>query len=196
MADNVTADPGTGGAIFAAAQLTFSGDTADVPLNGIGILSGSEGSWTMALQVGGAGAVASGVQRVTLASDDPAVAKLGQIFSTGIPVTGTVTVGSHDVTNVGVFAVQVSSALPAGTNAIGKLASNAGVTIGAVEIAAAQTLATVTTVGTVSSVTAIANALPAGNNNIGDVDIASIAAGDNNIGNVDIVTVPSDPLAP
>lgn len=34
-------------------------------------------------------------------------------------------------------------------------------------------------------------ALPAGNNNIGDVDIASIAAGDNNIGNVDIVTMPN-----
>lgn len=34
-------------------------------------------------------------------------------------------------------------------------------------------------------------AIPAGNNNIGDVDIASIAAGDNNIGNVDIVTVPA-----
>lgn len=33
-------------------------------------------------------------------------------------------------------------------------------------------------------------ALPAGNNNIGDVDIASIAAGDNNIGNVDVVTLP------
>jgi hypothetical protein len=33
--------------------------------------------------------------------------------------------------------------------------------------------------------------LPAGNNNIGDVDIASIAAGDNNIGNVDIVTMPA-----
>jgi hypothetical protein len=33
--------------------------------------------------------------------------------------------------------------------------------------------------------------IAAGNNNIGDVDIASIAAGDNNIGNVDIVTVPA-----
>jgi hypothetical protein len=33
-------------------------------------------------------------------------------------------------------------------------------------------------------------ALPAGTNNIGDVDILSIAAGDNNIGNVDIVTMP------
>lgn len=37
-------------------------------------------------------------------------------------------------------------------------------------------------------------ALPAGTNNIGDVDIASIAAGDNNIGNVDVVTVPADPF--
>lgn len=33
-------------------------------------------------------------------------------------------------------------------------------------------------------------ATPAGTNNIGDVDIASIAAGDNNIGNVDVVTLP------
>jgi len=35
--------------------------------------------------------------------------------------------------------------------------------------------------------------IPAGTNNIGDVDIASIAAGDNNIGNVDVVTLPSIP---
>lgn len=34
----------------------------------------------------------------------------------------------------------------------------------------------------------IGAAIPAGTNNIGDVDIASIAAGDNNIGNVDIVS--------
>jgi hypothetical protein len=32
-------------------------------------------------------------------------------------------------------------------------------------------------------------ALPAGNNNIGDVDVASIAAGDNNIGNVDVASI-------
>lgn len=61
------------------------------------------------------------------------------------------------------------------------------------------------TVTTVSAVTAISNALPAGDNNIGnvdlasaipagtnnigDVDILSIAAGDNNIGNVDIASI-------
>lgn len=41
----------------------------------------------------------------------------------------------------------------------------------------------------------LASAIPAGTNNIGDVDIASIAAGDNNIGNVDIVTMPNVTLA-
>jgi hypothetical protein len=53
-------------------------------------------------------------------------------------------------------------------------------------------LAGVTTVG---AVTAITNALPAGTNNIGDVDVLSIAAGDNNIGNVDIVTMPNVVIA-
>jgi hypothetical protein len=41
--------------------------------------------------------------------------------------------------------------------------------------------------------TTVGGSLPAGTNNIGDVDIASIAAGDNNIGNVDVVTLPSIP---
>ena len=42
---------------------------------------------------------------------------------------------------------------------------------------------------------AVNAALPAGANNIGDVDILTIAAGDNNIGNVDIVTMPNVTLA-
>ena len=50
-------------------------------------------------------------------------------------------------------------------------------------------IGTVTTVTTVSAVTAISNALPAGNNNIGDVDVATIAAGNNNIGDVDIASI-------
>lgn len=56
--------------------------------------------------------------------------------------------------------VQVVAALPAGANAIGKLAANAGVTIGAVEFAAAQTI---------GAVTSITNALPAGTNRLGSV---------------------------
>lgn len=83
--------------------------------------------------------------------------------------------------------VAVVSALPAGTNAIGKLAANSGVTIGAVEIAAAQTLATVTTVG---AVTAISNALPAGANAIGKLAANSGV----DIGDVDVTSVPADPF--
>jgi hypothetical protein len=79
MADNVVADAGAGGSTFAAASLSFSGDTVVVPGSFVGILSGSEGSWTFSLLVGGAGAVAAGVQRMTLASDDPAVVSLAII---------------------------------------------------------------------------------------------------------------------
>lgn len=43
-----------------------------------------------------------------------------------------------------------------------------------VDVLTLPTLSNVTTVGTVSSVTAIANALPAGTNNIGDVDVLSV----------------------
>lgn len=41
----------------------------------------------------------------------------------------------------------------------------------------------------------LTTALPAGNNNIGDVDVASIAAGNNNIGDVDIASLPSSSSA-
>src|SRR5205823_2753381 len=40
----------------------------------------------------------------------------------------------------------IDAALPAGTNAIGKLAANSGVTIGAVELASSQTLAALTSI--------------------------------------------------
>lgn len=55
--------------------------------------------------------------------------------------------------------------------------------------AAVITSGVITTVG---AVTAISNALPAGNNNIGDVDVASLPAlpaGNNNIGDVDIASI-------
>jgi hypothetical protein len=84
-------------------------------------------------------------------------------------VEGTVTVAAHAVTNAGVFAVQVNG------DALTSL----------------QTLDNAIS-GSEMQVDVVA-ALPAGNNNIGDVDVASIAAGDNNIGNVDVVTLPAIP---
>lgn len=63
--------------------------------------------------------------------------------------------------------------LAAGTAAIGKLAANSGVDIGDVDILS----------------------IAAGDNNIGNVDLASaIPAGTNNIGDVDVLTVPADPF--
>jgi hypothetical protein len=71
LADNLLT--GATGATVTFASLSFSGDTAYMPVGANGILSGSEGSWSFSLLVGGAGAVTAGTQRMTLASDDPAV---------------------------------------------------------------------------------------------------------------------------
>lgn len=100
--------------------------------------------WAGAAATAGAGAVAAGTPRVTLASDDPAVASLsvmddwdetnraavntiaGQVGVQG--ASGVVTALTQRV----VLATDV--ALPAGTAAIGKLAANTGVDIGDVDV--------------------------------------------------------------
>lgn len=79
MSDNTTLNAGSGGEDLASAEVTFSGDTTSVQICGGGIVTGSAESYAVSLIVGGAGAVAAGVQRVTLASDDPAVALLTTI---------------------------------------------------------------------------------------------------------------------
>jgi hypothetical protein len=114
----------------------------------------------------------------------------------------------------------ITDALPAGSNAIGKLAANNGVDIGDVDVKSlpATVIAGMTTLpaGTNAIGKLAANSgvdigdvdvaslpsLPAGTNaigklaanngvDIGDVDVKSIAVGDNNIGNVDVVTLPT-----
>lgn len=96
MTDNVTANAGSGGADFVTAGISWSGDT-DVQLPGsfLGIITGSEGAWTFTTLVGGAGAVTAGTQRVTLASDDPAVTSLASILSA---LGGTITVDGSGAT--------------------------------------------------------------------------------------------------
>jgi len=70
VADNVSITPGSGATVAAD-------DIGGVLHQRIKLGLGADGSATDAL--GGAGAVASGVQRVTLASDDPAVTDLAAI---------------------------------------------------------------------------------------------------------------------
>lgn len=83
----------------------------------------------------------------TIAADEISGAKYQRIKL----VHGADGTNDGDVSSVNGLPTQVVAALPAGTNAIGKLAANSGV-------------------------------------DIGDVDVTSIAAGDNNIGNVDIAS--------
>lgn len=84
----------------------------------------------------------------------------------------------------------ITNALPAGTNGIGKLTSNSGVTIGAVEIASAQTLATVTNVATIGTSvtpgTAAANLGKAEDaaHTTGDVGVFSLAVRNDTLADV------------
>lgn len=125
--------------------------------------------------------------------------------------------GAITVDNAGTFAVQVSSAIPAGTNNIGDVdvvtvPAPLNVIGGGTEASALRVTIANNSTGLVSvddgggsitvdsaSLTTIAGAvsgsemqvdvvgaLPAGTNNIGDVDVLSIAAGTNVIGDVGI----------
>ena len=84
----------------------------------------------------GAGIVGATVQRMTLASDDPAVAKLGTIDTDTGVIAGAVSGSEMQVDVVTLPAVVLGAGtaevgkLAAGTAAIGKLAANVGVTIG------------------------------------------------------------------
>lgn len=121
MADNLAT--GSSGSTVVTALGTWSGDSAHAFGGFSVILSGSEGSWTMSSIVGGAGAVSAGVQRMTLASDDPAVSALGATGdaaatqgSTGSISAKLRTVTSQlntiasgiPVTNAGTFATQAA----------------------------------------------------------------------------------------
>lgn len=104
-----------------------------------------------------AGAAAIG-KAEDVASADADVGVPAMAVRKATPANTSGTDGDYEMLQMSAGRLWVSAALEAGANAIGKLAANSGVTIGAVEIAAAQTLATVTTVTTVSTVTAVSDA--------------------------------------
>lgn len=131
MADNVEANAGSGGAIFATdddgtahhpyAKVEWGADNTQTPV--------STGASALPIQDGGNSITVDGTITANLGATDNAV-----LDSIDTAVNGTLTVGSHAVTNAGTFAVQVDAALPAGTNAIGKLSANSGVDIGDVDV--------------------------------------------------------------
>jgi hypothetical protein len=86
MADNVAITAGTGTSIAAD-------DISSVWYQRVKVALGADGTAVDA--IAGAGAVTTGVQRITLASDDPAVAKLGTIDTdTGDIVTNTAAIAA------------------------------------------------------------------------------------------------------
>jgi hypothetical protein len=122
MADDVTF--GTTVATPPSGTIVATDEVAGKHYQRVKIALGADGAATDA--VGGAGAVSAAVQRVTLASDDPAVALLGTIDADTSALAGAVS-GTE-------MQVDVVGPLPAGTNAIGKLAANSGVDIGDVDV--------------------------------------------------------------
>jgi hypothetical protein len=163
MADNKTVDAAASVPV-AADEVTFSGDTVLVQVIHPVMVTGSEGSKTTVEVFKAEDAAHTsgdyGLPLLAKRTDTAAVSggtdgdyvtvntdSSGRVWvnasGAAVPVTdnsgsltvdGTVSVNTHDVTNAGTFAVQVSSALPAGTNAIGKLAANSGVDIGDVDV--------------------------------------------------------------
>lgn len=89
---------------------------------------GADGSAVDA--VAGAGNVSTAVQRVTLADDDTnaaAIKTAAEAIQVATEALAALIAGSE-------LQVDVAGALPAGTNAIGKLAANSGVDIGDVDV--------------------------------------------------------------
>lgn len=185
MADNVVANPGAGGSTFAtdniggvnyprskmvwgpdgtatdvdtgASALPIADGGNSITVDGTVAVSGNT-AVTLA-----AGAVSAGatsfvkLEDVASASGDAGVPAMAIQLATPTDLAGTdADYAILQMSGGRIWAsAKIDTALPAGTNAIGKLASNSSVIIGAVEIAAAQTLGTVTTVSTVTTVTTV-----------------------------------------
>ncbi len=121
MADHIDITEGSG-------KTVATDDVGGKQYQRIKLDLGTDGAAAPALA--GAGAVATGVQRITLASDDPAVALLGTIDTdTGVIAGDTTSIdGKITACNTGAVVLATGSA------AIGKLAANTGVDIGDVDV--------------------------------------------------------------
>jgi len=141
MADNVAVTAGTGTAIAAD-------DVSSVFYQKVKLDLGTDGVSAPALA--GAGAVATGVQRVTLASDDPAVVDLAAIEV----LLGTIDADTSNITACNTGAVVVASGAITETNS-GTIAGDT--TSIDTKITACNTGAVVLSSGTVTTVSTVTN---------------------------------------
>lgn len=154
MADNAPFTPGSG-RNAATDEVTHSGQTADVQLVRPAYVTGAEGSKTVIDQAVGAGVVSTGTQRMTLATDDAAIALL-------LARVGEVQASPTANTVLDRLKALLTGPVPVSDNG-GVLTVDGTVELGAAALAALETI-------TVASVTA---PLAAGTNNIGDVDVVT-----------------------
>lgn len=134
----------------------------------------------------------------TITDGDTGPIRLTANGAAHVSVQGTVTVGSHAVTNAGTFVVQIDgTALTRLTDIETNTDFGAVVGNGLAATALRVTMASDSTgqVVLAAGTAGIGKLTSNSGVDIGDVDILSIAAGDNNIGNVDVVTLPNVTLA-
>ena len=174
-----------GGVEATALRVTIASDSTgvlSVDDNGSSLTVDNAG--TFATQVDGDALTALQLIDDTVYTDDTSTHATGTskgllFMAAATPTDAAVTandIGAVAMTTDRKLHVAVMDALPAGTNGIGKLTSNAGVTIGAVEIAAAQTLATVTTVTTLTGTTTLTPGT--GASNLGKAEDGGHTTGD------------------
>jgi hypothetical protein len=189
MADNVEANAGSGGATFATdddgtahhpyVKLEFGADNTQTKVSSSDPLPVVQ---TGTLNVGTVTAVTSITNAVAVTNAGLTEVAAAINASSQMDVNIAASAATVAVSNAGL--TELAAAINASSQMdVNLAASNATVTVanaGLTELAAAiDTEVQCDIVGS----------LPAGTNNIGDVDIASIAAGDNNIGNVDIASI-------
>ena len=210
MPDNIDVTAGSGTTIAAD-------EVASALHQRIKLSLGADGSATDAL--GGAGSASAGVMRTVTASDSPEIALLTAIQTAveiidnaisgsemQVDLVGSIPAGTNNIGDVDVLTLP---ALPAGSNNIGDVdvatvpTDPFGADADAAAIAgsiSAKLRSLATNIDNAVSGNEmqvdVVGALPAGDNNIGNVDVVTLPAlpaGTNNIGDVDVLTLPALP---
>lgn len=189
-----------------------------LPLSSRGVtVSGTDGTNARALKTNSSGelqvdvlalpALPSGVNRIGVVNLDS-----DAVIGNNTPGTGQLVAGTDgtkaralktDSNGELQVVVLTLPSLPAGANRIGSVTLDSNAGIGSATPVTGQLVAG--TDGTNARAlktdtsgqlqVALVQSIPAGTNNIGDVDIASaLPAGTNNIGDIDVLTLPADPL--
>lgn len=135
MADNEISElVDDAGAGWVTAKITWSGDAnQNVPAGFLGIISGVAESYVFTPYVAGAGAVDGGTQRVTLASNDPAVAALqGLAASQPLPTGASTLVEQQSQTTLLAVATGHLEEINLGTDGLETLLTTINTSLGTV----------------------------------------------------------------